>query len=77
MRYRTLFLFAKPSFLGGAARVLDLGATMNMHNGSRSGAEADYFALRGDWRMVGTDIARAIEHYDETQAEQTELAFTY
>ena len=59
----TSILFAVPSFLGGAARVLDLGCTLEEYNSALSGAQADYIALRADWMAVGRDLATAIERH--------------
>jgi hypothetical protein len=54
-------LFARPSFLSGAARVLDLGGTFDDYNGSSSEQDADYRALQGDWAAIGSDLQKAIE----------------
>jgi hypothetical protein len=59
----TSILFAVPSFLGGAARVLDLGCTLEEYNSALSGAQADYIALRADWMAVGRDLAAAMDQY--------------
>lgn len=53
------FLFAEPSFIEGMARVLDLGGTLNEYNSSKTAKQADFFALRADWRAVGKDIQSA------------------
>jgi hypothetical protein len=55
------FLFAQPSFLSGAARVLDLGGTYDSYNTSDSAEEADFTALQMDWYVVGNDLRDAIE----------------
>lgn len=52
----TTFLFAAPSFLSGAARILDLGATFDDYNKSWTGAEADAAALRNDFAAIGNDM---------------------
>lgn len=57
----TTFLFARPSFLGGMARALDLGNTLNEYNQSLSPEEADTLALRSDFRAVGRDFRAAID----------------
>ncbi|GAX07120.1 hypothetical protein IWT25_02468 [Secundilactobacillus pentosiphilus] len=38
-------LFAEPSFIRGAARVLDLGSTMDSYDISDNDLESDYEAL--------------------------------
>ena len=55
-------LFAEPSFVEGMARVLDIGATLQVYNTSLTGREADVKALKNDWRAVGDDLKAAIEH---------------
>ena len=53
-------LFARPSFLSGAARSLDLGATYTQYNVLPTPEEADCAALRSDWAAVGEDIRTAM-----------------
>jgi hypothetical protein len=60
MRTLTEFLFARPSFLGGVARLLDLGGQVDVYNQSATPSEADARALYSDWRMVGEDLHAAI-----------------
>ena len=72
-RYTTFRLFASPSFLGGMARVLDIGGTLEIYNESRTPAEADTLALRNDWGMVGDDILYAIERYEQQRATTTTI----
>ena len=64
----TLFLGARPSFVEGVSRILDLGNTLNEYNQSVTPAQADYLALRSDWRMIGMDWARTFNN------ERTALA---
>lgn len=66
----TDFLFANPSFLGGVATTLDLGATLTQYNTSNSPEEADAKALASDWMMVGQDIAFALSHFKVSNDEQ-------
>ncbi len=68
-KYRQNRLFATPSFFEGMARVVDLGATMQIYNDSKSEKEADIKALNNDWRAVGQDIHFAIEHYEQASAK--------
>lgn len=60
---RTDFLFASPSFLTGAGRVMDLGGVLEQdsYNMSATPEEADARAIATDWQMVGQDLARAVE----------------
>jgi hypothetical protein len=53
-------LFAEPSFTGGMARCLDLGATQTVYNESATEEIADYNALMADWMAVGADMYHAI-----------------
>lgn len=57
----TDFLFARPSFMEGAARVLDLGDTLTLYNGSLSEVEADELALLMDMYAIGVDLFAATE----------------
>lgn len=57
------FLYAAPRALFGAARTLDLGATFDEYNVSRSPAEADLRAMASDWGMVAVDLADAIQAF--------------
>ncbi len=60
------FLFARPNFWGGMARVLDLGCTLNEYNYSINTEKADFYALHSDWKTVGIDFLTAMEkHKDE------------
>ncbi len=54
------FLFARPSFVEGMGRALDLGDTLTEYNRSPSGVQADWYALFADWRAVGQDLLSVI-----------------
>lgn len=62
-------LFARPSFLEGVSRVIDLGATMQEYNTSKTESQADFEALRNDWCAVGHDLRSAIKEYGEQTAK--------
>jgi hypothetical protein len=64
----TFRLFAEPSFLEGVARLVDLGATLNVYNESGTPAEADQQALLSDWMTVGEDIQMSIYAYEQQSA---------
>ncbi len=53
-------LFARPSFLEGYARAIDIGATLNEYNKNNTPEEADAAAIRSDWQAVGDSIEFAI-----------------
>ena len=60
------FLFARPSFIEGVARTLDLGGTLQEYNSSMTPEQADFLALRADWWTIGEDFWSAT---DEVTAE--------
>ena len=59
----TDFLVARPSFLSGVARLLDLWGGFDGYNVSRDGRSADEMALNADWRVIGQDLEIAIEKF--------------
>ncbi len=54
------FLFARPSFLTGMARVLDLWGWFDRYNESRTPEQADVRALVSDWMAVRRDLDGAL-----------------
>ena len=56
-------LFAQPSFLGGAASVLDFGDTLAEYNRSLTPEQADRIALRADARQVAADFYAAVGRF--------------
>lgn len=56
----TSFLFARPSFLEGAARLFDIGGSLNEYNSSPTPREADRIALAADWMSVGDALTSAM-----------------
>lgn len=50
------FLFARPSFLEGAGRLVDFGGFLSEYNYSANEKEADSLALWADWTAAGNDI---------------------
>lgn len=67
---RTDFLYARPSFLGGVARTLDLGGTLKEYNQSPDADTADAKALASDWFIVGSDIRTAINDYVKEEEQK-------
>jgi len=63
------FLFARPSWLSGVARTLDLWGLYEEFNDSPTPEIADYRGLLCDWCMVGCDI---VEAQGMMQAETSE-----
>ena len=71
-RLRTDYLFARPSFLSGFARVLDLFGLFDSYNESPTPKSADGCAIYSDWRIVGQDIQCAASEFEaEFDAEQS------
>lgn len=64
---RSFFLFAKPSFIGGAARLFDFGGTLNTYNISATEEMADARAFYEDWKAIGDDMRAALEIYRSKQ----------
>jgi hypothetical protein len=61
------FLFAQPSHLSGAARVLDLWGQFDDYNRSDTPQEADAKAIAADWLVVGQDIQDAMDSGSESE----------
>ena len=69
MSQYTSFLFARPSFTEGLARVLDVGGTLNVYNVSPTPDSADYRAIKADWLATGSDIWDAVHKFFREQRE--------
>lgn len=61
---RTDFLYARPSFVEGVARVFDLCGTLDEYNNSPTPIYADGYAIGMDWYVVGRDIYEAISEHN-------------
>jgi hypothetical protein len=57
----TNYLFARPSFLQGVARILDFGNHLDDYNTSLTPEDADEQALRNDWAALGEDFRAAAD----------------
>lgn len=64
-------LSTNPSFLKGTCRVVDLFGYLDEYNYKDSEAEADIEALKRDWDIVGIDLVKAIELYEQNNTEAT------
>ncbi len=62
------YLFARPSFVSGAARTLDLLGVYDWYNYSRTPEEADLIAIYQDWVSVGNDLRAAIDEESEKES---------
>ena len=54
------FLYARPSAIEGVARILDFGNTLSEYNYSTTSQQADFLALRADWRVAARDLGIAL-----------------
>ncbi len=63
-------LYATPSIAEGIGRILDFGNTLTEYNTSPSGEQADFLALRADWRAVAADLRSAMVEADAELLEQ-------
>lgn len=70
----TDFLYAKPSFLGGLARLFDFSGFMNTYNDSPNEEMADYLAMKSDWEAVGSDMWKAIQQFESEYVEKAKAA---
>lgn len=73
-KYSTI-LFASPSFLEGAGRLVDFGGFLNVYNESSTPELADARAIAADWCAVGSDLKAALDAgapggSDEEQSEE-------
>ncbi|HEV2105924.1 MAG TPA: hypothetical protein VGU27_09360 [Candidatus Eisenbacteria bacterium] len=67
----TDYLYARPSFLAGAARTLDFMGLFDSYNTSPSEAEADETAMFSDWRAVGEDLFSVMrQHPDRASLDE-------
>ena len=57
------FVYARPSFLRGVARLFDFGGTLNTYYylTDEDPNETDARAIASDWEAVGKDIASAMD----------------
>lgn len=54
------FLYARPSFLSGVARTLDISGGFDEYNDSPDEATADAVAMLADWRAAGFSISESL-----------------
>jgi len=60
----TDYLYARPSFLEGVARILDFADALNIYNTSPGEEEADARALYEDWQAVRADLRAAMTTFE-------------
>jgi len=56
----TDFLYARPSFLEGLARIADFFGVLQDYNTSSTPEAADERTIRADWAAVGADLWSAL-----------------
>lgn len=61
------FLFAKPSFISGIARLFDFAGTLNTYNESPDEETADIRAFQEDWKAIGDDMRKVLLAYRKDQ----------
>jgi len=62
---QSTYLFARPSFAEGFARLVDIANSLNTYNQSRNGEKADARAIYEDWKAVGHDVRVSLEQLRE------------
>ena len=63
----TTYLTSDMNFLTGMASTLCLGGNFYRFNFSSSERASDARAINNDWRMVGRDMARAMNAFKEKE----------
>ena len=66
------FLYARPSFMEGLARIMDFGNTLNEYNTSPADEEADFTAICVDWYRIGQDLHDAIGQFEVEHAKESD-----
>lgn len=61
LRDEGAFLFARLSFLRGAAMLFDARGSLSTYNESPTPADADRRATRADWAAVAADLRSAFD----------------
>lgn len=65
----TTYLYARPSFVEGLARLIDFGNTLQQYNSTPTAQQADALAMELDWYAVGQDLKNAMLEFDELQSK--------
>ena len=69
MRTTSDYLYARPSFSEGVARLLDFGNTLNEYN-TFGGLDPDGVALGMDWVVIGGDFRSAIGEFRTEESDK-------
>lgn len=77
-RKNSRFVYARPSFIEGMARVLDLGGTLNVYHNLPAGEPAGPLdtvaALRKHWVAVGEHMRCAIGEWEAIERDELPVA---
>ena len=65
------FLYGRPSFLDGAARVLDLFGMFRRYDRPENDDQVDARALYDDFRTVGMDLEDAMRRYESERRSES------
>jgi len=77
MNSLSTFLYARPSFGEGVARLIDFGNTLQEYNTSITGDQADTLAIASDWLVVGDDLKNVMFEYKDLEDELISKAEKY
>ncbi|MBF0103062.1 MAG: hypothetical protein HQK77_19360 [Desulfobacterales bacterium] len=66
----TNFLYIRPSFLSGIAKIFDFAGALKEYNTSPSPQIADSLAFLSDWKALGNDFFNVINKYDMERKEE-------
>lgn len=72
MLEQTGFLYARPNFFEGMARLLDFGNTLSVYNSSGNASEADQNAILSDYQAIADDIKAVTESRSQNQSGKLE-----
>ena len=64
---KTDFLYTRPSFVSGIARLFDFCGLYDSYNERDTDEDADAKAIFADWAVVGADMKTAIEKFTHTK----------
>lgn len=70
------FLYARPSFIEGVARLIDFGNTLQEYNASLTGNQADVLATASDWGVVGDDLKNVMLQHEYLERRITDELIT-
>lgn len=77
------YLYARPSFAEGMARIMDFGNALGVYNASGAPGDSnasapesdpDAAALRADWAVIGEDFRHAVDQFTTAEADRLAAA---